>query len=642
MRLFFLAFIFFTFSISINSQTKLSTESKKAVKLYEDAIKNYNLHNYDLAVDQLKGALKEDKKFIEAWLTIAEVYMDKREDDAAIDAYKESIEINPDFFPGVYINLGELEFLNARYNEAKVHYEKFLIYPNISSKNRKLAEAGVKNCEFSIDAVNHPVPFNPKNLGSNINNYLDQYWPSISIDEQTFVFTLLMPKDPGNEVVFGNRQEDFFISNYGENGWEPAQNIGSPLNTFDNEGAQSLSADGKEMYFTACNRKGGYGLCDIFYSRWDGQMWTEPINIGSPVNTRYKETQPSLAPDGRTLYFSSNRPGGIGGLDLWQSTLLDDGSWGEPLNLGDSINTAGEEQSPFIHPDNSTLYFSSTGLTGLGRFDLFLTRKKSNGTWDKPKNLGYPINTNFNEEGLVVNAKGNTAYYSSTREGGFGGRDIYKFELYKEVQPNPVSYMKGTVYDFETKKPLRAKFELIDLESANLTMQSYSHPIDGSFLISIPSGKDYALNANTPGYLFFSENFTLTHADYSKPYLIDVPMKPIKPGEKSILRNIFFDTDKYTLKAESKIELDRLLKLIQDNPSVKVQISGHTDNSGTPEHNLLLSENRAKAVINYLTEKGIEKTRLESKGFGESQPIADNHNEEGRAQNRRTEFMIIK
>lgn len=636
-------FLFFCgMQMMYSQQPALSTKSKKAIKLYEDAMKNYNLRYYDLAADQLKEAIREDKNFIEAWLSIAEVYMDARKDEEAIQAYKKSLEINPGFFPGVYLNLGELEFLNGKYADARKNYEKYLSFNNISERNRKTALNGLVNCDFSIYAVNNPVPFNPVNLGEAINNQYDQYWPSISVDEQTFVFTLLLPKNPENQSVFGNRQEDFYISYYEKGGWTKAANAGFPLNTADNEGAQTLSADGRAMYFTACNRKDGLGLCDIYYSYWNGNSWTIPRNIGAPVNSKYKETQPSLSPDGRTLYFSSNRPGGKGGLDIWQSTIQANGSWSSPENLGDSINTSGDEQSPFIHPDNTSLYFSSTGLPGLGRFDLYLSRKKSQSEWSKPLNLGFPINTHFNEEGLVVNSKGNIAYYSSTREGGFGGRDIYQFEIYKEIKPKPVSYMKGIVYDAETKKPLRANFELIELKSANIVMQSFSDPNDGTFLISIPSGKDYALNATTPGYLFYSENFTLTQADFAKPYLIDVPLHPIRPGEKTILRNIFFDTDKYSLKPESKAELDRLLKLLNENISIRIQISGHTDNVGAPEHNRILSENRAKTVVEYLTANGIDKNRLTAKGYGETQPYATNSTEEGRAQNRRTEFMVIQ
>lgn len=634
-----LLFVFWGFSC--HAQEVLTTKSKKAEKFYRDATKNFSLKYYDAAVEQLKEALQTDDKFIEAWLMLAEVYMDMDDNEDAIKSYKKSFEINPDFFPGAYLNVAEMEFLQGKYGESKPDYEKYLAYNSASDRNRKLALKGIENCNFAINALKHPVPFKPVNMGPNINNELDQYWPSISLDEKTFVFTLLLPKDPNYNAIIGNRQEDFYISYKEGDEWTPAKDVGYPLNTRDNEGAQTLSADGKEMYFTACNRREGYGLCDIYYSRFNGETWTTPVNIGTPVNTRYKETQPSLSPDGHTLYYACNRPEGKGGLDIWQSSLQEDGTWTEPVNLGDSINTSGEEQSPFIAADNRTLYFSSTGLTGMGRFDLFVTRKKDDGTWSTPKNLGYPINTNHNEEGLIVNAKGTTAYYSSSREGGYGGRDIYQFDLYKEAQPSPVSYMKGTVFDAETKRPLRAHFELIDLQTAKTIMDSYSQASDGTFLISIPTGKDYALNANRQGYLFFSENFTLGKTDYTKPYLIDVPLKPIKAGEKSILRNIFFEFDKFTLKPESRIELDRLVRLLNENPSMRIEVSGHTDNTGTAEYNRTLSDNRAKAVVSYLVNAGIDAKRLSAKGYGETQPVASNETEEGKALNRRTEFTVL-
>ncbi len=640
-------YFFLTVFLTINilssiAQEVLSTKSNKAEKFYNEAMKSYNLKYFDSAVELLNNAIKEDEKFIEAWLSLAEVYMDLDKDIEAIEAYKKSFELNPDFFPGAYVNLANLELLNSRYEDAKIHFEKYLTYNSATDRNRKNALAGISNCNYALWSIAHPVPFKPINMGSSINNQLDQYWPSISLDENTFVFTLLLPKDPNNPAILRNRQEDFYVSRFGSDGWSPARNAGPPLNTSDNEGAQTLSADGNEMYFTACNRRDGQGLCDIYYTRYNGELWIIPQNIGKPINTSYKETQPSLSPDGRTLYYASNRPGGKGGLDIWQSTLQSDGIWGEPINMGDSINTPGEEQSPFIHADNKTLYFSSTGLTGLGRFDLFISRKNLDGTWTKPQNLGYPINTNFNEEGLIVNAKGNTAYYSSSREGGFGGRDIYQFDLYKEARPQPVSYMKGSIYDSETMKPLKARFELIDLQTSKTVMESYSQAADGSFLISIPSGKDYALNANRTGYLFYSDNFTLSHGDYTKPYLVDIPLKPIKPGEKAILRNIFFDSDQYVIKSESRVELERLTKLLEENPKIKVQLSGHTDNTGTPEYNRVLSENRAKAVVKFLIENGIESGRLTAKGYGETQPVAKNDTEENKALNRRTEFMVVE
>jgi outer membrane protein OmpA-like peptidoglycan-associated protein len=255
-------------------------------------------------------------------------------------------------------------------------------------------------------------------------------------------------------------------------------------------------------------------------------------------------------------------------------------------------------------------------------------------------NLGYPINTHFAEEGLIVNARGSTAYYSSNRKG-FGGRDIFTFELYKEAQPTPVSYMKGSVFDSETKNPLKARFELIDLHNGNSVMDAYSND-DGSFLVCIPNGKNYALNVNKKGYLFYSDNFTMGTGDYLKPFTKDIPLEAIKAGGKIILKNIFFDLESFKLKEESKIELDKLYILLKNNENIKIEISGHTDNTGQKDYNLKLSENRAKTVAGYLIEKGISKIRIVWKGYGDSVPIESNTTEEGRSANRRTEFKILE
>ena len=306
------------------------------------------------------------------------------------------------------------------------------------------------------------MPFNPINMGININTENDEYWPSLSADEQTLVFTRLLPINNNNPDLVRNRQEDLYYSIFENGKMDSCKTSRSSYKYSGNEGAQTISADGKFMVFTGCNREDGYGSCDLYFSKREGDTWSNPRNIGKPINTQYKETQPSLSADGKTLYFASNRPSGKGGLDIWKSSINSNGIWSEPVNLGDSINTPYDEQSPFIHTDNNTLYFSSNGWPGLGNFDLFVSHKKDENDWTTPKNLGYPINTHFSEEGLIVNAKGNMAYYSSNREGE-GGRDLFSFELYKEARPDVVSYMKGSVYDAESKLPLRARFELIDL-----------------------------------------------------------------------------------------------------------------------------------------------------------------------------------
>lgn len=622
------------------AQLQLSTKSKKAAGLYKEAIERANVGVNDLASHLLRKAIDEDKNFIEAYVMLGELYNDQDKDSLAILTFRTAIQINPEFFPAIYSNLANLEFNNGMYQDALVHVQKYLTYPNQNMAYRKSAEYLQRSCLFALEAIKAPVPFNPDNLGAAINNRNDQYWPSLSADESTMVFTENLPIDSLNSDVYRNRQEDFFYSIARNNKWQKALPVGFPLNTPQNEGAQSLSADGKLMVFTGCNRPGGVGNCDLYYSRFENGRWSAPRNFGRGVNSGAKDTQPAISADGTTIYFVSNRPNGKGGLDIWSITLNADG-WGTPTNLGDSINTQFDEQSPYIHPDNQTLYFSSKGWPGMGRFDLYVSRKNDKKQWATPKNLGYPINTHFDETGMVVNARGNKAYYSSNRLGGFGGDDIYSFDLPQAVQPTRVSYMKGNVYNSENNEPIQARFELIDLASGENIMDAWSNT-DGTFLICLPEGKEYALNVNRPGFLFYSDNFNMVHGDFSKPYLKDVPLKPIRSGEKIVLKNIFFDVNAYVLKPESTIELDRLVKFMNENSTLQVEISGHTDNTGKPDYNIKLSENRAFAVTNYLISKGIDASRLAGKGYGSSQPVAPNETEEGRAQNRRTEFKIIK
>ncbi len=312
------------------------------------------------------------------------------------------------------------------------------------------------------------------------------------------------------------------------------------------------------MFFTGCNREGGYGSCDIYFSYLDGDTWTQPRNIGAPINTNNWESQPSLSYDGKTLYFASNRPGGYGDMDLWMSKL-ENGKWGTPVNLGDKINTAQSEQSPYIHKDDQTLYFSSNGHIGMGDLDLFMASKQADGTWTYPKNLGYPINSNDDELALTLSGNGIDAYYASEMKGGKGGLDIYKFELPVSARPQGISYVKGNIYDAENKRKLRAKVELIDLATGKPLVETYANRKTGEFLVCLPANKKYALNVAHEGYLFHSENFSLINSPASQPFLLDVPLKPIKAGQTVVLKNVFFDTDKFDLREESRAELNKLV-----------------------------------------------------------------------------------
>ena len=631
------------FSINlVFGQQEYTTKSRRAIVLYENAIRSYQLMEYDDAIKGFGEALKADPEFIEAWLLLGQVFNDARKLEESVKAYRTAVSLDPLFYPNAFYFLAENEFLTGQYTEAQSHFSRFL---SIGAGSKEMIDKSIsrlKFCQFAIHAIAHPVPFEPVNLGENVNSEYDDYWPSLSADESIMVFTVLLPIDETNPRVYMNRQEDFFYSESEGGVWQPAKNAGAPLNTDNNEGAQTISSNGKFMVFTACNRPDGEGRCDLYYSEKAGDRWTTPKNFGSPINTPYSDKQPSLSADARTLYFISDRPGGKGGYDIWISTVDDEGVWGHPVNAGDSINTPVDEHSPFIHPDTKSLYFSSEGWPGLGRFDIFLSKKTDEDTWGTPVNLGYPINTHGNEEGLIVNARGDKAYYSSDGLGN-RGRDIYEFILYEEARPVLVSYMKGIVFDAETKQRLEARFELTDLKTGEIIMKSSSHPQTGDFLVCIPANTEYALNVSKKGYLFYSDHFSIERIyERQEPFLKDIPLQPIKVGERIILRNVFYEYNKYDLLEKSRIELDKVVQLMTENPTLVVEISGHTDNTGTKEYNQGLSEKRAASVVGYLIEKGIAKERMTSKGYGLSIPIATNDTAEGRATNRRTEIKILE
>ncbi len=640
MKLLFLILLYTSTSLFAN-EPELTTKSRIAKKLYIESLDFMNRKDFETVIFNNKKAVDNDPRFIEAWLILAEAYYGQTNYDAAIECYQKAIDIDPNFFPQAFYYRADLLLKMGQYAEALSNIESALTIPKLSQWMKQDANRIKANSLFGIEALKKPVSFNPINLGQGINSRLDEYWPSISVDNQLLVVTRLVPKNPNNPVSRSNGQEDLYISKYNEGIWGKATELGAPLNTFDNEGTQTLSPDGNYMFFTACNRPQGMGGCDIYFSQRDNDTWSEPFNLGSPVNTKYKETQPSMASDGRTLYFVSARTDGKGGLDIWMSHLRDDATWSAPENLGDSINTPYDEQSPFIHPDNQTLYFSSNGWPGMGRQDIFLSRRIDEKTWAKPLNIGYPINTFKEETGLVVDSKGEKAYYSSDRDLQ-NGKDIYSFDLPQEARPLLTTYMKGFVYNEETRAPLDARFELIDLKNKVTISRAKSGKKTGNFLLCIPANREYALNVSKKGFLFYSQHFTLTSVnDKTEPFLVDVGLQPLKTGSKSILNNIFFETKSAELKPESIVELDKLLQFLNDNDMLKIEIGGHTDNVGEKTFNQKLSEKRAQSVVNYLVEKGINIQRLTYKGYGETEPQSDNSTETGRAQNRRTEFKII-
>jgi outer membrane protein OmpA-like peptidoglycan-associated protein/tetratricopeptide (TPR) repeat protein len=612
-------------------QQPYSTRNKKAIKYYVAANQSLDNLAYDDAIANLRTAIENDGQFAEAHALLADVMRQRRLNPLnIIQEYKKVLALNPEFNRAIYLNLGEVELNQGQYQDALQHIQKYLTFSSIALKDKSRAEKLLKDCQFSINALSHPVPFNPVNVGAAVNTAADEYSPVVTADEKTIIFTRQI-----------NANEDFYHSAKSDSIWQKATYLSSRINTPNfNEGSEAISPDGKYLFFTGCNRPDGMGRCDIYIVQKRGDDWDKPFNLGSPLNTSGWESQPSISPDGGTLYFVSNRPGGYGGYDIWKSKLGTKG-WGAPENLGPTINTSYNEQSPFIHPDDSTLYFCSDGWPGMGGQDLFVSRLNKDGKWMEPENLGYPINSNGNETGLSLTANGDYAFFSSNKLEGLGGFDIYSFKMPINLRPKPVTYVKGYVFDAKTKNPLEAAVEIVALQNSKPVYQNYSSATAGDFLATLTSDRNYGLNISKKGYLFYSENFSLVGYNSNKPFNIQVLLQPIEIGNKVVLRNIFFDTNKYDLKAESRSELQELVNFLAYNPSIKIEISGHTDNVGNDELNQTLSENRAKAVYQFLISSKVDATRLQFKGYGKSQPMAPNDNEDGRSKNRRTEFKIV-
>ncbi len=634
--------------------TTRKTAEGKVKKFYDKGIQYVFQNEDEKAIAEFEKALKLDPTFIDAQIQWAAINKELNRFQLAETGFQKVLNIDPDYDYQVIYALAVTKKQLEKYNEAAALFQQ---YAESGATNKILlqkADYQAKSCRLIDDAKNNPVPFEPVSLGLNINTKNSEYLPSLTVDGQTLIYTVRI-----------GMNEDFYFSRKVNGTWQKGEPI-DILNTPENEGAHNISADGKFLVFTDCGGRKGYGSCDIFYSENIKGQWTPAKNIRSPINTSHWESQPSLSADGSEIYFCSSRPGGFGDSDIWVSKRNQDGTWGTPENLGENINTASAEQSPFIHPDGETLYFSSSGLPGMGAADLFVVRKQEDGTWGEPKNLGYPINTSDSEGALIVSLDGKTAYFATDRKYGSPGdditfgdvtrgsdTDIYSFQLYPEVRPQPVTYVKANVFDILTNDKLIADVEFVNLSTGKVHISSKTDS-EGEFLVCLPMGKNYSLNVSKEKYLFHSENFSLEEkSTLSEPYLLDIGLQPIPDlmtstengiqGSKPVvLKNVFFETAKADLRPESVTELMRLKKLLDENPALRIQINGHTDDVGSDDDNLKLSDARAKAVYDFLVAANIREDRMRYKGFGESKPIDTNDTPEGRQNNRRTEFEVIR
>jgi outer membrane protein OmpA-like peptidoglycan-associated protein/tetratricopeptide (TPR) repeat protein len=634
-RVTLITFFFFLFILSASAQTDITKVDKKAVALYEKAMELAELNRHKEAIAVLQQAINRDDRYVDAYLSLAGVYGQLKDYTQSVATYEKAMSIDADYTASYALPYAINLAGKGDFEKALQAVNALLAKPNLHPTTKKAAEYRQKTFQFATEySKAHPgknYVFAPQNLGDAVNSQELEYFPSMPIDGKLLVFTRRL-----NGI-----NEDFFAAEKGGNGWEKAVRLPGQINTPQNEGAQNISQDGDWLVFTGCNRPDGQGSCDIYISYKTPEGWSPAFNLGNKLNTDQWESQPCLSPDKRDLYFTSRRQDGLGGSDIYVAHLLPSGRWSEPENLGAGINTSGDESTPFIHADNQTLFFASNGLPGYGGDDIFVVRKGLDGKWGKPENLGYPINTIDHEGSLFIGADGKTAYYASDRGDSKGGLDLYSFELREDVRPARTLWVKGKVYDNKTKSGLPSAVELIDLGTKR-TISRVQTDETGNYLITLPVGKDYAFNVGRKGYLFYSDNYSLKARTADSTYQKDIPLQPIEAQAAIVLRNLFFETAKYNIRPESEVELDRVVQFLQDNPTVKIQLEGHTDNVGSAADNQKLSEARAWATVNYLVEKGIKGNRLMAKGFGATRPVADNKTEEGRAQNRRTELRVLE
>lgn len=608
----------------------------KAEKYFQKAKEAIRAKDGDKAIQLYQKAVKESPLYYEAQAQLA-ILLNRlgREDDAVL-AMETLITIDPSREPYVYFQLGKLYFKRENWAKAATYLDQFLQFVDLDPTDHSTAKMLKEICQFRQYALDHPVPFQPIPFTAAVNSTGDEFNPTFTADGQRMVFT----RNDG-------RQEDFYQSVWMHGEWQNASPL-QDLNTAENEGAHCLSKDGRTMIFTSCNNRDGKGSCDLFETKWEDGQWSEPTNLGPQVNSRHWESQPTLSADGHMLIFSSKRPGNMGGADLWYTVRTNQGGWQQARLIPGMVNTPGDEETPFLHADGETLYFSSNGHPGMGLHDLFISRWSKDDGWLAPLNLGYPINTAEQEQAMTLGLDGKTAFFSSNRLTAKErpDYDLFTFMLPTERRGTPVTYVQGTVRSGVNQQGLAANIVFRSLDSSADASISVSATPDGHYLICLPAGDRYAVLIEHPGYSFFSQSFNLNDTLAFHPYEFDVELFPLEEDrpltdKHIVLKNILFPSGSASLLPESTFELERILQFLQENQDIRVRIEGHTDNVGLPEDNLRLSKQRALSVVNWLLDHGIHQDRMSSAGMGETKPLVENDTVEHRQMNRRTELVIL-
>jgi len=610
----------------------LSTKNKKAIALYTEA-DNYRVRRqYDNAIQLLKEAIEKDRKFEEAYFRLAIIFKATENLVAATQILEEGIaftQTNARNNAFLY-ELIQIQLRMGSYNKASEYANMYLLQEKSDQKKMAQVKVWKSQAEYALANDKELQGYKISALSDTVNAFPMQYFPVITADQSQLIFT----------ARFGtgrSENEDLVISSRNANGsWTRPKSLSDNINTIRREGASTISADGRHLIFTICGERG----CDLYESRKSGDTWSIPKSLGAAINSPSWDAQPSLSADGRELYFVSDRPGGLGGYDIWYSHLEDNG-WSKASNLGPSINTPFDEISPYIHVNNQTLYVVSNGYPGYGGYDIYMVEKNER-SWNKPVNMGKPLNDFNDQYSFIVTNDGTQAYYS--REESKNRSKLYKIQLPSDLITNyKGNVLKGLVRHAKTNQPLKASIELFNIHRNEKISVVESDSISGEYLMVLPGGADYALYVAKPGFLFKSLHFNYSQnlSSQSKPLQMDISLSPVEKNASVILNNLFFDVDQYALKEQSITELREIVKFLQANESVRIEISGHTDDTGSEAYNQQLSLKRAASVADYLKGEGIAASRLIQKGYGSQRPIQPNNSEDNRQLNRRIEFRVL-
>lgn len=671
-HLFFLL-TFLVLSFTLVAQSFNASALKSGMKLFDEG-------EYRLAIPYLLEAAQSDpeasgSKVLDANFFLGVCYLKVGEGGNGLPYLQKVYELDKEYYGELEYMMGQCAEDALKFDDALKFYDNFVKQEGVKKDPVAYAEVNkhISECKVAKELMKNPVKAKIENVGPVINGTFPDYTPVITADESVMIFTSRRDGNIGDKKsTYLDQEEEFpmediYQSTKINDKWSEPVNLGETVNTIDHDAAIALSPDGNQLFIYKDMQEG-----DIYMSTKKGLEWSKPESLGDKINLpKFSEQSCSISSDGKTLYFSSNRPGGYGGLDIWRSQRIKN-EWSDPLNMGPKINTKEDEDSPFIHPDGVTLYYSSKGKKTMGGYDIFRTSLEKGG-WSEPENMGFPINSVQNDIYFVLSADNQHGYYASYKEGGYGKHDIYMIsmpqseevkelataktntnlgtgnvgETPKNLAPvavsktkSKVTLLKGTIRDAVTKQPIEANIALVNNKTGQKISEVNSNSATGAYLIILPAGKDYGITVTKKDYLFHSENFNISDTSDYQEIIKNVDLNKFQVGAKIVLRNIFFDFDKATLRPESNLEIDRLRKILLDYPKMKIEMSGHTDNKGSSDYNKKLSLNRAKAVVDVLVKKGISPDRMTYAGYGFDRPMAPNDSDAGRQLNRRTEFEI--